>query len=149
MKVTIKASAFRKDDTVRKAISAFLDSCKSDQFISFEIKKTKAVTLAQYGYLYGVVYPCIAAFYQSHNGSPISIDDIDTEMKEMFWSTPVQSLSTQIVKYRANTKTKMNRDELGTYIDKVISWATDNLGCEIPAPAKDEEDQAFFEQLDY
>lgn len=148
MKATIKASAFRKDDTVRKAISAFLDGCKPDQFISFEIKKTKAVTLAQYGYLYGVVYPCIAAFYQSVNGSPISIDDIDNEMKEMFWNTAVAGLNGR-VKYRANTKTKMNRDELGTYIDKVISWATDNLGCEIPPPAKDEENQAFFEQLDY
>lgn len=149
MKATIKAKAFRKDETVRKAIAAFLDGCKDDQFISFEIKKTKAVTLAQYGYLYGVVYPCIAAFYQSVNGSPISIDDIDTEMKEMFWNVAVKGINGKAVKYRANTKTKMNRDELGVFIDKVISWATDNLGCEIPPPAKDEEDQAFFEQLDY
>jgi hypothetical protein len=149
MKVTIKASAFKNDQTVRKVIAAFLDGCKPEQFISFEIKKTKAVTLAQYGYLYGVVYPCIAAFYQSVNGSPISIGDIDNEMKEMFWNTPVQGINGKVVKYRANTKTKMNRDELGSYIDKVISWATDNLGCEIPPPAKDEGDQAFFEQIDY
>lgn len=108
--------------------------------VSIEIKKHSTASLQQWGYLYGIVYPVAAKFFEEEQGEKFSIKDVDHFLKEKFWYEirPVQGVESIKWVKTPKDKKQMNKGELGAYIDAVILFL-EEYGCLVPPPVKDGE----------
>jgi hypothetical protein len=133
MKWGCKVKDGRVSDGVSKEIRAYFLH-NEGRHIEIEAKLKSNVTMAQYGYLYAVVYPKIAVYVNDLHQENYGNDDIDTMMKLNFWFDKIIDIETGEVQKVPKFKHKMNKEEMSIFIDKIIKWSAEFLQLVIPSP---------------
>jgi len=102
----------------------------------FDCRKVRGNrSLAQNAYLWGVVYPRIAAAMEEAWGESTDSDAAHEFLKDRFLRRPVIDRSTGECKgYIRLSSASLDKAEFAEYLDNVIKFAGEDLGIEIPAP---------------
>jgi hypothetical protein len=139
LKITssIRYGKFTKttQDIIRKYIAD-----NEGKTVTFTIKIERPISYAQYGYLYGVVYPILKKGFEDAIGSDFNIEDVDTMMKMKFHFTSFIDVETGEVCKVIDSKKEMNKVELAQFIDKCINFGLTNLGVSFPNSEAQEND---------
>lgn len=100
--------------------------------VSIEIKQSKRPSLAQFGYLYGVVYPTLQHLFREVKGITLNIQEVDYFFKLRFYhDTYINPLNGEVEKY-VSQKRKMNKMQLAEYTNAIIQFAFDEFGATMP-----------------
>lgn len=105
-----------------------------------EVKEAKSPTQKQFGYLYGVLYSAIQTLEFQQNEVHMMPEEIDYEMKMMFWHEEVVPIGGGLPRKRPITKQRMNREELSIYLTQVKQFIETHYGVYIDEPTTDEYD---------
>lgn len=108
---------------------------------SFDFRKRhRGRTLNQNAYLFGVVYPNVAAGVMDAWGEAFTTDEAHEMSKRMFLYREVIDHSTGEVRGRVcRSTTTLSTAEFSEYIDKIIKFAAEQLNVEIPPAASFDE----------
>jgi hypothetical protein len=95
----------------------------------------KSKTLSQLAYIWGVVYPTLAAALADAWGEAFDSDRAHNVLKGMFLSRPVVNRHTgDEVASEPRSLADLTVDECSAYIEALINFGA-SLGCSIPPPA--------------
>jgi len=112
-----------------------------NQTISIEFRAIKGgPTHKQYAYLYGVIYPHVAAFLKEATGYNYTPAEVDQLCKVRFWFVELPDENGEAVRL-PDLKRKMNPEDMAVFIDNVLNYWT-VAGVNFPAPSAD--DEIFF-----
>lgn len=103
-----------------------------------EVKEAKSPTQKQFGYLYGVLYSAIAMLELQMNQRYVTAEEIDHDMKMLYWFEEVVPLGGKEPRKRPITKRRMNREELSIFMMQVREFIEKSYGVYIDEPTKDE-----------
>lgn len=120
----------------RQMLVGWIKSLKGFHHIS--IKQVRANrSLDQNAYYWGVVLPAVANGLQEAWGEAMSVDDCHEWLKARFNSRVLVNKATGEVKGRQPQSTaNLDTKEFGEYLDKVIKFAGEQLGVEVPEAVK-------------
>ncbi len=99
--------------------------------VEITVKDATRPSLNQYGYLYGVVYPILGAWFTALQGNLYSVEDVDFFFKDRFLSSTKPDMITGEPRKFVNLKRKSSKQELTAYIEQVLMFAAEQ-GIEIP-----------------
>lgn len=99
--------------------------------VEITVKDATRPSLNQYGYLYGVVYPILGAWFTALQGVQYSVEDVDYFLKDRFLSSQKPDPVTGEIRKFVNLKRKASKSELSAYIEQVLHFASEQ-GIEIP-----------------
>jgi hypothetical protein len=106
-----------------------------DQEVILTIKKRGSKSLAQTGYLFGVVYQeCRLGFLNL--GYRMSIEEVHRFFKIKFLPVHIMDSQGTIIGEWEGTTTDMNKAEMTDYIEQIRQYAAENLSVHIPDPVK-------------
>ena len=144
MKIEAEVKNFKINPDAKQAIFEKIKQHEG-QVVTIEVKRKNKSSLAQYGYLYAVVYPAISHqlnFLDGLNGT-YTPDIVDLMMKMKFWYKEVANPATSELEKFPDLKRDMNKRQLSEYIDSCIKWAREFLSIEISEASSD------YSQLPY
>lgn len=96
------------------------------------IKKRGKRSLPQNAYYWGVVVKEIQLRFREL-GTDADMDDIHEALKTKFNYERLVTADGEVIDI-PKTTTELNKDEFGSYIDRIIEWAATSLEISIPAP---------------
>lgn len=116
-----------------------LDAIRKGKAVRVEVKSLSSKTKEQLGYYWGLMLPRIQQGMKEH-GNELSLDEINKFLNDRFFSVT----KTVIIK-RGNdedaytireprSKSGASVDEMSEFIERVIRWASVDLGVYIPSP---------------
>jgi len=88
-------------------------------------------------YLFGVVYPTITERILETHGHVFGVEDIHKEMMRKFLA-PLIRRNKDGIEEAVWSLDSLDNEGMGKYVEKVVWYAADRLGCTIP-PKKDED----------
>jgi hypothetical protein len=107
-----------------------------DPSVEVEVSITRVdskKTNPQLSYFYGIVLPIIKQALEDIEGSTFTKDEIVWILKDRFFYEEVR-YGDEFTKVHLSLS-KAKKEEVRIFIDKVINFATDILGVEIPIPS--------------
>jgi len=109
-----------------------------EQAVSIELRAVKGgPTHSQYAYLYGVIYPHVAAFLKEQTGYDYTPAEVDQLCKVRFWFVELPDENGEAVRL-PDLKRKMNPEDMAAFIDNVLNYWT-VAGVDFPAPSAEDE----------
>ena len=99
------------------------------------IKKRGKRSLPQNAYYHGVIVEEIRHRLKEL-GNTFDHDTVHEFLKQKFHSEKIVIPATGELIEVGQTTTKMNKDEFGSYIDRIIQWAAETLEIHIPEPGQ-------------
>ena len=87
-------------------------------------------------YLWGVVYSELRIRLKEL-GNDFTNEEVHELMKLKFNPVPLAGPDGEVLDYCGGSTAKMNKEEMGIYLDKIIQWAAEFLGIEIPTPGSE------------
>ena len=112
---------------------AFDVSKMKDCNVEIIIRKKNTRTSQQNRYLFGVVYKEIQ-IQMNNLGNDFTVEDVHDFCKDNFNKIDVIGQGGEIIGKIGVSTANMNKDEFSIYLDKIIFFAADTLGIEIPLP---------------
>lgn len=106
--------------------------------VTIVIKAKNTRSDQQNRYYWGVVVWTIRQ-HLIDMGYRYSAEDIHAALKEKFNSQAVVNEHGEVVVSIGQSTSSLNKDEFAEYLDKVLQWASETLGCYIPSPNSDNE----------
>lgn len=105
-------------------------------------KYRKPKSLEQGGYLWGAIYPTIAQHICDTVGEIVSLETLHEDMKERFLVPFIrQGTDGSSREDRIYTTKGMTTEQMATFIDNVLAYAAEYLGCYVPPPIRRGEDR--------
>jgi hypothetical protein len=132
MKVSAKVNNGRLPKVISEQIRKRLEASEG-KFLSIEIKQERPISLQQYGFLYGVIYPVIRSGIEAYTGETFSIEDVDQMMKLKFLFSEIIDFETGEITKVLDRKSKLNKSELADYITNVMQFGETTLNVKFPA----------------
>ncbi len=98
-------------------------------------RRKRKRTNQQNNYLWGAVYPAVAAGFKEAWGDTLSVDSIHTICKEMFLSQPLVNRDTgEIIAHTYKSSAVLSIEDFGIYLEKIFKFAAESLACVVPSP---------------
>jgi hypothetical protein len=94
--------------------------------ISFE-KLTSKGSNAQFGLLYGYIYPTIKERLEDMGYEDLTIENLDYMFKEQFATQEVVNVLTGEITKRIKSKAEFTKTEFKEYIDKILKFCSEKL----------------------
>lgn len=92
-------------------------------------------SLNQNAYLWGVVYPAVAAGLEEAWGESLAVEEVHDWLKNRFNSRLIVNRNTgEVLGRRPASTADLDTGEFGEYLDKVIRFAAEQLGVVVPSP---------------
>lgn len=116
--------------------SYFKEVMNRDPSVEVEVSITRIdskKTNPQLSYFYGIVLPIIKQALEEIEGSSFTKDEVVWILKDRFFYEEVR-YGDEFTKVHLSLS-KAKKEEVRFFIDKVINFATDILGVEIPIPS--------------
>lgn len=110
-----------------------LRSLKGKQEITVKLHRNTRSN-RQNRYLFGVVYPNLAAGILEMWGESIDTETLHYEMKREFLSTPVVNEHGEEVMRRIRKSSRIDTKAFGEFSEKIIRYAGEKFGVTIPSP---------------
>jgi len=106
-------------------------------------KYRKPKSLEQGGYLWAAVYPAIAQHICDSVGEVVSPETLHDDMKERFLIPFIrQGTDGMRREDRFYTTKGMDRGAMARFLDQILAYAAEYLGCYVPPPVRRGEDDA-------
>ena len=123
-------------DSDRLRCLRVLDGLKGKWRIDFKRYRPRRSD-AQNAYYWGVMIPHVKEGLAEAWGESLSSDEVHEYLKSLFLTKPiVNRRSGELVGTRPGSSSKLDVGEFIEYSDKVILWAAEYLGVEIPSPSR-------------
>lgn len=91
----------------------------------------------QLGYIWGVIYPCLASSISEAWGETISIDETHEFCKDKLLKKPVYNRETgELMGHTEPSLATMDHDQVSEYIEKLIKFAGEYFNIDIPIPLR-------------
>ena len=116
-----------------------LDAIRKGKAVRVEVKSLSSKTKEQSGYYWGLMLPRIQQGMKEH-GNELSLDEINKFLNDRFFSVTKTVIIKKGIDEHAYTireprsKSGASVDEMSEFIERVIRWASVDLGVYIPSP---------------
>jgi len=106
----------------------------ADCSVEITIKKKNRRSGNQNRYYHGVVVKEIE-IRMKELGNDVNPEVVHEFLKDRFLQTPLIGEGGEVIGSLPGSTAKLNKDEFGAYIDKIILFAAETLGITIPLPS--------------
>lgn len=118
----------------RKMLVSHIGTLKGKHWVDIR-RCRKQRTMSQNAYMWAVVYPAVKAGLEDAWGETLTVDDVHEWLRGRFNCKAVVNRATGEIKGRCPQSTaSLDVSQFGEYLDKVIRFAGEELGVDVPTP---------------